>query len=737
MRGSRVFSYSASEAWTWTSIPTRSTSAHGPIGQPAPFVRPVSRSSGVTRASSRTRMQSFRSGISTRLTTKPGVSWQRIGVFPSRSPKRERGLEGLVGGQLGADDLDERHQRSRVEEVHADDALRPCRRRRDLGHRQRRCVRRQHRVGTADPVELGEELPLRLELLDDRLDHELAVREPSSSVVSAEPPDGLVPGSLLELPLFDFAREEVSDAVPRLLPQLEVTSRPTVSTPASRHSSRSRRPSPESDHADLAHLHGARCYLRLAARLVDARIGAVKDRERPDDEEEDQEDEFHVCIVAPLALLGQVELFSNSIMESDSWLGVELRHLAALEAVAREGTFGRAAESLGYTQSAISQQIQTLERIVGERLVERPGGPRAVSLTEAGSLLLRHAGGDRLPSARGPGGHRRARTGPRRAAPDRHVPERRRARPSRCDAPLQRRLAGRPRRADRSASDEELLRLVERGELDLAFAMPPLLEGPFEALELLADPYVLLVPADHELAELTRGNLADVGELILIGNRACRSTALAEGELARRGVGVDVAFRSDDNGTVQGLVGAGFGVALVPLLATDPKDERVRALELEPEIPPRRIAPRVARATGTARLPRARSSTWPSRSARTSPSGSRRSAPSGALDRRPRRLELLRRQADVRVAPERAREDADLLGRESSRSRSSSASSGRIAERPAPALRAPGRPPDAVVTSTTREDGLPDAGVTDREVPVRHSRPSRRGVTFEREARRR
>ena len=47
---------------------------------------PASRSSGVTRASSRTRMQSFRSGMRTRLTTKPGVSWQRIGVFPMRSP---------------------------------------------------------------------------------------------------------------------------------------------------------------------------------------------------------------------------------------------------------------------------------------------------------------------------------------------------------------------------------------------------------------------------------------------------------------------------------------------------------------------------------------------------------------------------------------------------------------------------------------------------------------------------
>ena len=277
-------------------------------------------------------------------------------------------------------------------------------------------------------------------------------------------------------------------------------------------------------------------------------------------------------------------------MEPDRWLGVEVRHFAALEAVARERSFGRAAESLGYTQSAISQQIQTLERLVGERLLERPGGPRAVSLTEAGRLLLRHAEAivarlhaaqaDMAALASGEGG--RLRVGTFQSVGARVLP-----------AVMRRFTAAWPHveiELTESTSDEELLRLVERGELDLAFAMPPLLDGPFDALELLADRYVLLVPAEHELAGLSRASLADAGDLTLIGNRACRSTSLAEGELSQRGVGVDVAFRSDDNGTVQGLVGAGFGIALVPLLATNPTDDRVRVLELDPEIPPRRIS---------------------------------------------------------------------------------------------------------------------------------------------------
>ena len=78
-------------------------------------------------------------------------------------------------------------------------------------------------------------------------------------------------------------------------------------------------------------------------------------------------------------------------MAGDWWAGVELRHLVALDAVAREGSFRRAAERLGYVQSAISHQIAALESLVGQRLIDRSRGTRPLMLTPAGEVLLSHA----------------------------------------------------------------------------------------------------------------------------------------------------------------------------------------------------------------------------------------------------------------------------------------------------------------------------------------------------------
>ncbi len=273
-------------------------------------------------------------------------------------------------------------------------------------------------------------------------------------------------------------------------------------------------------------------------------------------------------------------------MEPDRWLGVELRHLLALEAVAREGSFGKAAVSLGYTQSAVSQQIAMLERIVGQRLIERPGGPRPVSLTEAGRLLLTHAEAiaARLAAAQadlnalGDGEAGALRVGVFQSVGQRILPEL-----------MRRYMEAWPKvevALTESADDTELLGLVERGGLDLTFADLPLVDGPFESVELLRDPYVLVVPAESELAD--RGvapPLREIAELDLIGHKYCRSLIQLEAVFRRP---LQYVFRSDHNQTVQALVAAGVGVALVPGLTMDQQDDSTVLLQL-PKVPARLI----------------------------------------------------------------------------------------------------------------------------------------------------
>ncbi len=274
-------------------------------------------------------------------------------------------------------------------------------------------------------------------------------------------------------------------------------------------------------------------------------------------------------------------------MEADRWLGIELRHFLALEAVAREGSFGKAAAKLGYTQSAVSQQIAALERIVGQRLVERPGGPKPVSLTEAGRLLLTHADAiaARVAAAQadltalGEGQAGTLRVGVFQSVGQRILPEL-----------MRRYLHAWPQvkvTLTESANDEELLALVERGDLDLTFSDLPLTEGPFESVELLRDPYVLVVAADSPLADRDAPpTIREVAELDLIGHKHCRTMNQLEANVRRP---LQFVFRSDHNQTVQALVASGVGSALVPKLTMDPEDDTTKLIDL-PKLPPRLIA---------------------------------------------------------------------------------------------------------------------------------------------------
>jgi molybdate transport repressor ModE-like protein len=274
-------------------------------------------------------------------------------------------------------------------------------------------------------------------------------------------------------------------------------------------------------------------------------------------------------------------------MEPDRWLGVELRHFLALEAVSREGSFGKAAAALGYTQSAVSQQIAALERIVGQRLVDRPGGPKPVSLTEAGRLLLRHADAiaARVAAAQADltaledGEAGTLNVGVFQSVGQRILPDL-----------MRRYLRAWPQvkvSLTESANDEELLTFIERGDLDLTFADLPLTEGPFESVELLRDPYVLVVAADSPFADREAPpTVRELAQLELIGHKHCRTIRQLEANVR---LPLNFVFRSDHNQTVQALVASGVGSALVPRLTMDPEDTTTKLIEM-PKLPPRVIA---------------------------------------------------------------------------------------------------------------------------------------------------
>ena len=174
---------------------------------------------------------------------------------------------------------------------------------------------------------------------------------------------------------------------------------------------------------------------------------------------------------------------------TDQWIGLELRHLIALQAIAETGSFKGAASRLGYTPSAISQQIAGLERIVGTRVIAREHGRKALGLTQAGRSLLGHmaaiearlgaAKADIDAFARGTLGA--LRVGAFESIQRRLLPEvMRRFRHQFPDVEIE---------VAETLGDFDLLSSLERGTLDLAFAVLPLTDGPFRATVVLDDPW--------------------------------------------------------------------------------------------------------------------------------------------------------------------------------------------------------------------------------------------------------
>ncbi len=279
---------------------------------------------------------------------------------------------------------------------------------------------------------------------------------------------------------------------------------------------------------------------------------------------------------------------------------LDFRHLVALDAVASEGTFARAAERLGYTQSAVSQQIAGLERIIGDRVFDRPGGPRPVTLTPLGEQLLAHGRdllakldviGDDLDQFRN-GAVGRLRVGTFQSVSTVMLPL--------LAGPMRARQPGLDLSVYDSDYDDELHERLAAGELDLSFVVGDV-DARFATQHLMTDPFCLLTrPGQFDEGPVAIGELNNQP---LIGQHPNSCQVINEAGLRSRGIEPNYVFRSNDNGAVAAMVRAGMGVAVLPLLCVEPEDPRIEIHPLEPTIPGRDIS--IAWLTARTRSPAA------------------------------------------------------------------------------------------------------------------------------------
>jgi DNA-binding transcriptional LysR family regulator len=272
---------------------------------------------------------------------------------------------------------------------------------------------------------------------------------------------------------------------------------------------------------------------------------------------------------------------------------LDVKRLRVLREVAAHGSFSAAAESLAYTQSAVSQQIAALEREAGTVLVDR--NARGVSLTDAGEALVRHADAilARLADAEAEleaiaglrGGRLRLVAFPSAGATlaPRAVAAFRERHPA-VDITL---IPGEP---------DEGVAALKSGETDIAL----LIESGFEtchdpAIErtpIMDDPMYALLPAGHPLAARRRLRLDDLREDSWIMGppvTTCPDSEILLRACQSAGFEPRIAFNSDDYLAIQGFVAAGMGVSLIPDLALLAVRDDVVVRQLRTRAPVRHI----------------------------------------------------------------------------------------------------------------------------------------------------
>ncbi|MBN5216524.1 LysR family transcriptional regulator [Serratia ureilytica] len=264
-------------------------------------------------------------------------------------------------------------------------------------------------------------------------------------------------------------------------------------------------------------------------------------------------------------------------------MNYSLKQLRVFVAIARHGSFSRAGEAIGLTQSAVSHSVKELEAEVGVRLLDRT--TREVVLTDAGLRLANRVERllDELQAAlldaRSFGVQR---SGTVRVATSQTIsahlmPQ--------CIAAGEREYPE-IRIMLRDQAQQQVLHSVRNAEVDFGIVVDPVQAVDLECEAVLHEPFLLLCRDDHPFAaqQAVRWSALNGCRLVL-QDYASGSRPLIDSALREQGVEAQVVQEIGHPATLFPMVAEGIGISIFPALALPlPEGGRLRVRRLVPEI---------------------------------------------------------------------------------------------------------------------------------------------------------
>jgi len=265
-------------------------------------------------------------------------------------------------------------------------------------------------------------------------------------------------------------------------------------------------------------------------------------------------------------------------------MDLQVTHLRTLQAIARHGSFSRAAQALNLTQPAVSMQVRHLEQALGLSLLERVG--KRAFPTRAGELLLAHAdralreleaGVERVQELRGVVAGR-VRLGTSASISIYLLP------------PALRRFRARYPETEVvivTGNASEITRAIVANELDVGIVSLPVRDRELAVAPFFRDELVAIAPAESPLRRTRAVDARTLaGHPLILFEAGATLRRVIDGWFHRAGVAPRSPMELGNTEAIKKLVEAGLGLSITSWFSVkgEVRDRTLAALRLTPPL---------------------------------------------------------------------------------------------------------------------------------------------------------